>query len=186
MTSGAAPNLVIRDADVQDILDCLEINPAFETQYVWHMLVQQDDDNQVEVRFRRERLPRLLTLTPSISADDLRLHLNPDRVLLVAEQRDHGIIGYLGMSRMPMINLGFIHLLVVDPPYRRHGIGARLIAAARKWAAEHELPRLQVAVSTKNYPAVEFFRQSGFVFCGFNDKYLPNHDIAVFYGANVR
>ncbi|MGQ9910044.1 MAG: GNAT family N-acetyltransferase [Candidatus Flexifilum sp.] len=185
MTSGAAPNLIIRDAQSQDVLECLSINPGYETQFVWQLHVQQDDE-QVEARLRKERLPRLLTITPSISADDLRRHLNTDHGLLVAEQRDHGIIGYLGMSRAAQFQFGTIQFLVVDQPYRRHGIGTKLIAAARKWASAYELTRLQAAISTKNYPAVEFFRQSGFVFCGFNDRYLPNHDVAVFFTANVR
>ncbi|MCS7071044.1 MAG: GNAT family N-acetyltransferase, partial [Anaerolinea sp.] len=140
------PNLIIRDAQPQDILECLSINPSFETLFVWQLHVQHDDDHQVEVRLRKERLPRLLTITPSISADDLRRHFSTDHGLLVAEQREHGIIGYLGMSRAPQFQFGIIQFLVVDQPYRRHGIGTKLVAAARKWASEYALIRLQTAV----------------------------------------
>jgi hypothetical protein len=40
-------------------------------------------------------------------------------------------------------------------------------------------------MQTKNYPAIQFARAQGFVFCGFNDHYYMNQDIALFFGRGV-
>jgi ribosomal protein S18 acetylase RimI-like enzyme len=39
---------------------------------------------------------------------------------------------------------------------------------------------------TKNHPAICFYRKHGFVFCGFNDRYYTNQDIALFFAQNLR
>ena len=40
-------------------------------------------------------------------------------------------------------------------------------------------------MQTKNFPAMQFARAQGFVFCGFNDHYYTNQDIALFFGKNL-
>ena len=39
---------------------------------------------------------------------------------------------------------------------------------------------------TKNYPAICFYRKHRFVFCGFNDRYYTNQDIALFFAQSLR
>jgi hypothetical protein len=56
-----------------------------------------------------------------------------------------------------------------------------MLQATVLWARKEKLRRLLVAVQTKNYPAIQFFIKSGFAFCGYNDRYYPNRDIALFF-----
>jgi hypothetical protein len=66
------------------------------------------------------------------------------------------------------------------------GIGTALLRAARDWALETKLRRLIVETQTKNYPAIRFLQKRGLVFCGYNDLFYPNQDIAVFFGQMLR
>jgi GNAT superfamily N-acetyltransferase len=82
--------------------------------------------------------------------------------------------------------LGLIHDLLVTRAARRKQIGLRLIGAARTWAKEHNLYRLMLETQTKNIPSVEFCQAAGFVFSGFNDRYFPNQDVALFFSLSLR
>lgn len=79
-----------------------------------------------------------------------------------------------------------IHQIVVSSAYRRRGIASRLVNVARQWAKEHQLNRLMIETQTKNFPLINFCQNNGFAFCGFNDRYFPNQDIAVFFSTSLR
>jgi GNAT superfamily N-acetyltransferase len=76
--------------------------------------------------------------------------------------------------------------VVVSYPYRRHRIGARLLTVARQWASEHGLIQILAEIHTQNHPGIAFCQQAGLKFCGFNEQYFPNHDIAIFFGQSLR
>jgi GNAT superfamily N-acetyltransferase len=96
------------------------------------------------------------------------------------------MLGYLGMYNDSVRQFGLIHDLMVSLPFRRRGIGSRLVHVARQWAREHGLARLLIETQTKNYPGIAFCQQQGFTFCGFNDRYFANQDIAVFFSLSLR
>jgi ribosomal protein S18 acetylase RimI-like enzyme len=77
--------------------------------------------------------------------------------------------------------MGRVVNVAVDRGYRRRGIGRALMRHARQWAREQGLRLLQVEATTKNYPALCFYQKLGFQFCGFNDHYYLNQDIALFF-----
>jgi ribosomal protein S18 acetylase RimI-like enzyme len=76
--------------------------------------------------------------------------------------------------------------LAVEPVYRRRGIATALLRHGRQWARQEGLKLLQAEATTKNYPALRFYQKLGFQFCGFNDHYYPNQDIAVFFVQGLR
>jgi ribosomal protein S18 acetylase RimI-like enzyme len=76
--------------------------------------------------------------------------------------------------------------LVVAPEHRRQGIAARLLQAGAEWARKAGLSRLMVEAQTKNYPAICFLERQGFAFCGYNDRYYANQDIALFFSSSLR
>ncbi|PJF22442.1 MAG: hypothetical protein CUN56_05955, partial [Phototrophicales bacterium] len=104
---------------------------------------------------------------------------------LVMEEAEQ-IIAYLTMRSDPIQQIGMIQDVVVARPLRRHKIGSRLLKVARRWATEHQLSVVMAETQTKNYPAIQFIQANGFVFCGFNDHYFRNGDIAVFFCASLR
>lgn len=182
----ASTTFIIRDALETDLAACLAIDHRYETEYVWQMQIVQPT-GQWQITFKTERLPRTLETEYPASEHRLRLTLPPDQCFLVAGQRDQTeILGYLSMRHEPARRVGWIQDIVVDHDYRRVGIGSRMLRVARQWALEHGLTRLMVETQTRNYPAISFCTSTGFVFCGYNDRYLDNQDIALFFGQTLR
>ena len=90
------------------------------------------------------------------------------------------------MTIQPSPYVGWIADFAVARPNRRQGVGTALLAAAGRWAQEHGLLRLMIETPSKNYPAICFCLKRGFTFCGYNDRYYANQDIALFFEQNLR
>ena len=95
------------------------------------------------------------------------------------------VFAYCQLDAAAWQKTGWIGHLIVDRPARRCGIGSAMITAAKTWAKQLELKRLMIAVQTKNYPGISFCEKQGFVFCGFNDHYFLNRDIALFFSLKI-
>lgn len=177
---------VIRDGVAADVEACSELDHAYQSDYVWQMRFQQLDDGY-QATFQAERLPRPVEIAPEIDEKRLRTALQPNHCFLVAASKDdQRILGYLAMMTDELNQIGWVRDILVSQPYRRLKIASRLLNVARRWASEHNLSRIIVATQTQNYPSIQFCQNSGLVFCGFNDQYFRNHDIAVFFGQNLR
>jgi GNAT superfamily N-acetyltransferase len=177
---------VIRDALVTDIQPCLGLDHTYDTDHVWQMTASEDS-SQRQIIFKTERLPRTMEAACVPHADRLRRSLAADHCFLVAARRDSAeVLGYLALRSDPSYDLAHIHDLIVSRPYRRHRIGTRLLNVARQWAREHNLKQLTIELQTKNHPAALFCQQAGLRFCGFNDHYFPNQDIAIFFCQTLR
>jgi ribosomal-protein-alanine N-acetyltransferase len=183
----ATVNFVIRDGLASDIPDCLLLDHGYETEQVWQMQINNEDGHR-RIDFRTERLPRALQATYPSSEERLYAGLLPDQCYLVATTRDEEpeIIGYLKMHANRLHRIGEVQDVVVERHYRRKGIAGRMVKIAAMWAREHQLHHLQIEVQTKNYPGIRFSEATGFSFCGFNDRYFPNRDIAVFFTQSLR
>lgn len=178
--------IIIRDGQQADIENCLQLDHRYTTDYVWQMTIREESI-QREILFKTERLPRQMNVISAVSESRLWAALTPDRCFIVAASRERNeIFGYLTMTSNHMNNLAVIQDLLVTQPYRRQKIGSRLLGAARQWAKEHNLVRLQIETRTKNMPSIQFCLDMGFTFCGFNDQYFPDQDIAIFFSQTLR
>lgn len=176
----------IRDGYARDVPYCLLLDHSYRTQFAWQMRYYNDGD-QFEIRFHPERLPRDLESTRDASERRLYVAAEPENCLLIAANRESGeLLGYLALQADPLHELARLHDLVVSRPWRRQGIGNRLLQVARQWARQQELARLIAEVQTRNYPAIRFFQRAGLTFSGYSDHYFPQHEIALFFGETLR
>ena len=96
------------------------------------------------------------------------------------------IVGYVVAAGAPRDAQAYLRTLVVDRRYRRAGIGARLLAEAKRWAARQGADCLIADAPARNFPALRLLQKTGFAFCGFNDSCYDGNEVAVFFCARLR
>jgi len=175
--------MFIRPAFRADLRDCFNLDSSYDTTHVWQ-LDQRDDDAGITVALRRVRLPRSMPVQyPSLEWDLLN-RWDQGGGVVVAEVGGR-LEGFLDLSLHGDEKLCWVHNLVVDRPFRRRGLATALVEEALRWSQQRSLRRVMLAVQSKNDPAIEFWQRCGFSFCGFNDRYFANRDIALFFTGRV-
>lgn len=171
--------MIIRPATMADIDGCRSVIHDYLTDHVWQMKVQESGPH-VGITFQEVRLPRHMKATYPRDLDQLAEDLQRDEGFFVAEV-DGEVRGYVDVIAVPWQGMVLVVSLAVDQDYRRRGIGTALMHRARQWAVEQGAGAILSEMTTKNYPAISFYRKLGFQFCGFNDHYYTNQDIALFF-----
>jgi len=174
----------IRQANKEDLAKCLAIDPSYITDRVWQLMEQARSD-ETTLTFRLARLPRPLRVEYPRTLQDLGTSLDKGECLLVAEE-DGRVGGFIDLVIAPWHETAWLRHLVVVEPLRRHGIGARLLRAALSWGEDSGLCTIMAECQTKNYPAIALYQKNGFLFCGYNDRYYTNKDIALFFAHALR
>jgi len=179
---------VIRPAGLDDLNLCLALDPSYSTESVWQMDLHSED-GQRAMTFRTVRLPRSMHVAYPRDRDQLVASWKRCDGFLVALQPEtltEGIIGYVALTTHAAEGATWVSDLVVEREHRRRGVGTALLNAAVAWAKSRGLRQALVEVQTKNHPAICFCEKLGFAFCGFNDRYYANQDIAVFFARSLR
>ena len=178
------PNLVVRPAELVDLDFCLTLDPSYSTEFVWQMDLH-GEASRVAVTFRTVRLPRSMRVTYPHDREQMIAGWRRCDGFLVAE-KEGKTIGYAALTSHAPEDSVWISDLVVERIHRRQGVGTALLNAASRWAKSRDLRWLVVEAQTKNHPAIRFCEKHGFAFCGFNDHYYANQDIAVFFARSPR
>lgn len=179
-------SFVIRDGLESDIDACLNLDHDYQTDHVWQMRMLQNT-GEWQITFTTERLPRTLDVVYPVHRKRIERAIPDNHCFLVAASKDEpAILAYLVMHHEPVYQVGWIQDVVISRIYRRQRIGTRLINVAQRWAAEKGIVQLTAEIPTKNVPGIQFFQNRGFSFCGFNDQYFANRDIAVFFSKAMR
>ncbi len=191
-----------------DIEPCYRMDHTTETDRVWQMTIQQNDFGAVAVAFKQEYLPRPVDLTHT--ADRRRLVDDPDagrlwvvarryepeppplppaeiedNVIMAAPPPKPPVIGYVVARYDETQEVVWVDDVAVTPEYRRNRVATRLLDGVRQWAREQGAHRMLVAIPTKHVPMMTLAGQLGLTFCGYNDQYFLNHDIAVMFGIRL-
>jgi ribosomal protein S18 acetylase RimI-like enzyme len=105
--------------------------------------------------------------TPADYASFMSTQLGePDIAVLVADNGE--VIGYSyaaveGYDYMALRGpAGVLHDLIVDPEYRRHGVGRRLLDATLAYLKSRGAPRVVLSTAERNEPAQRLFASVGF------------------------
>jgi len=175
--------LLIRPAELADLDICLALDPSYSTESVWQMDLNSEN-GRVTIEFRPVRLPRSMRVSYPRDRQQRIAEWKRCDGFLVALQ-DERIVGYVALSAHDAQEAAWVRDLVVERAHRRQGIGTALVNAAGEWARKRNLHRLLIEVQTKNHPAIQFCEKCGMTFCGFNDRYYANQDIAVFFARNL-
>lgn len=177
--------MIVRRADPRDLEACLKIDGAYQTDHVWQMRLEEGDSGEITTSFQPVKLPRPMAVTYPRTSEDLAQGWERRECVLVAEEGGK-ILGYLLMGIQAWNKRGWVNDLVVARDKRRKGIGTALLRSALRWAEERKLLTVMVETQTKNYPAVSFLKKHGFIFAGFNDRYYPTQEIALFFAFILR
>jgi len=179
------PEVQIRPAVVNDLSSLVRIEHSYQSLYVWQM-DRVVEDGQILLNFRQTRLPR------PVRVDYLGSHplLNEDnwsryQAVFVATIQQIPV-GYIGLSDQFSPKTLWVTDCAVRDDHRRQGIGTALVIAAQDWAAEQGFRRAVLEMQSKNHPAIQMARKLGYEFCGYNDHYFANQDIALFFSRSLR
>lgn len=174
----------IRPAAQADLEKIALLDHSYSTDYVWQMEAR-DEAGLVSISFRTSRLPRSVRVAFPRDPHNLVNEWNRRVCFLVAEEQNQ-LKGYLNLTLAAAPETGWLADMAIDRRFRRSGVGSVLLAAACQWARQNSLKRLIAEVQSKNYPAISFAQKNGWVFCGYNDRYYANQDVALFFGMNLK
>ncbi len=177
-------SVAVRPARSDDIHALAAFDHSYSTDYVWQVDFREEQ-GQITSIFRQVRLPRSMRVQYPRSGEALAANWTRRRLFIVAETQGR-VCGYLSVADGAMADIGSVAEFAVERKSRRQGIGTALVTSAADWARSAGLRRLVVETQSKNYPAICFCQKHGFTFCGYNDGYYANRDIALFFGMTLK
>lgn len=173
----------VRSLMMTDVAALVALDHSYHTESVWQMTIEPGERETI-TRFRELRLPRSMRVEYPRPYENLADEWKSRPALLVAE-RESEVLGYINLTREAIPGNVLAVDLVVGRRYRRQGVGSALVRAAQTWAGEEGLTQLMLEMQSKNHPAICLAGKLGFEYCGYNDRYYPNRDIALFFARSV-
>lgn len=178
------PEIEIRPAEAEDIPALASLDHTYTSEYVLQMELQQEEGG-LGASFRQVRLPRSVRVEyprqPGSLTEDWQ-----ERSGVLTASLEGEPVGYISLMLGIAQLTTWVTDLAVRRRLRRQGIGTALVLAAQEWGLHHGTRHLILEMQPKNYPAVQMAQKLGFDFCGYNDRYYANHDIALFFAKSLR
>lgn len=179
------PEIEIRPATEEDIPILVGLDHSYSSDHVWQMELQVEA-GQIGAVFKEMRLPRAVRVEYPRPTRNLETDWQARSALLVAVLNGE-TVGYTSLSDRLAPRTTWMTDLAVTPRLRRQGIGSALVLAAQEWVIGHSTSsRLILEMQPKNLPAIQLSQKLGFDFCGYNDHYYANRDIAIFFSKWLR
>jgi GNAT superfamily N-acetyltransferase len=172
--------VTIRPLNITDMPMLVDLDHGYNTDYVWQMDVESPE-REMRIAFREIRLPRSMYVNYPRNNDHLADDWQKQGLVLVAEDEDETPVGYMCLNLAAQQAQTTISDIVVNRIFRQKGIGAQLVRAAQQWARQQGCSQVMMEMQSKNHPAISLALSQGFDFCGYNDRYFPNGDIALFF-----
>jgi len=175
--------LEIRSAVAADLPRMMGMDHSVSSDYVWQLDLRRET-GQVSASLREVRLPRPVTVpyprNPFALADEWQ------RKAAVLVAVDANLLGYACIFEQSAATVAWVTDLAVDVRQRRRGIGMLLLKSAEDWALQRGSRMLIFETQAKNQPAIRLAMKAGLEFCGYNDHYYANQDVALFFGRTLK
>ncbi len=175
--------LRFRPASIDDFEACLVIDHRYKTRQVWQLNVTERS-NTKQVRFQTVTLPRETAVLYPYDGEELAQRWCASEWFMVGEDNDR-LQAYITGAMEKLTPTAWIYDMVVDVSFRRFGYGTHMVDLAANWARQQNAQQLMVAISTKNDPAMSFFRKNGFNFCGYNETAYRTKDISLLFSMKL-
>ena len=172
-------SLSVRLAKPKDRQLCSQLDGTYQTDSVWQMHLQEDEQ-AIRVIFNQVRLPRTMTAEYPFSPEAVTRAFEQSPNLLVVRYEDT-ILGCVDGSVDVSRRVFNVTHLIVHEQARRRGVGRYLLASIKQLAIQQNCHQVSIAIQTKNHPAITFMKNMGFEYCGYNDQYFKNGDIALLF-----
>jgi GNAT superfamily N-acetyltransferase len=172
-------DIQIRPTVATDLARLMGIDHSVTSESVWQLEVRRET-GQVAATFREVRLPRAVQAPYphnhfSLADDWVK------RSMMFTAVMDGEPVGYISLLERGTSSTVWVMDLVADAAHRRRGVASALLAAGQAWAESRSHRRLILEAQSKNAPAIRLAQKSGFEFCGYNDGYYINKDVALFF-----
>jgi len=177
-------SLVIRPVVKADLPDLMTLDHSSKSEHVWQLELRREPRMAlVTASFREVRLPRAIALNypndPHALAEAWKRSS-----MMCAAIAGADTAGYLALAE-PRTGAGWITDVVVAPKWRRKGIAGALLEEAHRWCIERGDRTIFFEMQSKNHPAMMLARSHGYEFCGYNDRYYSNQDIALLFARSL-
>jgi ribosomal protein S18 acetylase RimI-like enzyme len=172
-------DIQVRPTVATDLPRLMGLDHSITSEAVWQLEVRRET-GQVAATFREVRLPRAIQVPYphnhfSLADDWVR------RSMMFTASFGADAVGYVSLLERGTSSTVWVFDLVTDAAHRRRGVASALLAAAQAWAESRLHRRLILETQSKNVPAIRLAQKSGFDFCGYNDHYYINRDVALFF-----
>jgi len=172
-------DIQLRPTIATDLSRLMGFDHSIKSDSVWQLELRRDN-GQVKATFREVRLPRSIQVEyphdPFSLADDWVRKSMMYTALAASE-----LAGYICLLEQGTTSVVSVTDVVVDVAHRRQGVGSALLASAQSWAESRAHRRIIFEVQSKNLPGIRLAQKHGFEFCGYNDHYYLNQDVALFF-----
>ena len=172
-------DIQLRPTIAADLSRLMGFDHSINSDSVWQLELRREN-GQVASTFREVRLPRTIAVAyphnPFSLADDW-----VRKSMMYTAFIGQDPVGYICLLERGTASVVGITDLVVNVASRRKGVGAALLAAGQDWAASRSHRRLILEMQAKNLPAIRLAQKFGYEFCGYNDHYYINQDVAIFF-----
>ena len=178
------PEIELRPTVATDLSRLMSFDHSITSESVWQLELRRDT-GQVAATFREVRLPRSVTIVyphnPFALADYW-----VRRSMMYTAYIGQDPAGYISLLERGMDSVVWVTDLVVNSASRRQGVASAMLAAAQDWAAGRSHRRLILEMQSKNLPGIRLAQKFGYEFCGYNDHYYLNQDVALFFSKAIK
>jgi len=150
----------------EDAHGVLAIDTSFTTDTVFRVVAEHEGFRLVRTPVAPAAVKRFTidSLSPDELAAGRPLAREWDRAFVATQGT--AVAGFIATSLRHWNRHCVIHHFYVDTPWRRSGVGRRLLAEAIAVARQAGMARLWLETSSLNVPGVDAYRRLGFELCG--------------------